>query len=343
MFNRILTAITNYPQLKAVALAIAVAVWFYANTRLQEEATLRVPITLQVPQGHRLVYQSHRSIQLRLRGPQYLIQRRQEEADQNSLRMSVHLTEERIGNGVTELEVDPTWLNIPGSEMVQISVVDIRPRKIRVRASRDISRTLPVKVQLSGSPRRGYQMREAESIPAEVTVSGPAFVLERMEAVQTEEVALWDARIDFRRIVPLQLERMARVDENTEVPLTMEAEPSEVAVHVEIGGQRVERTLKGVPVLVLGPPSFPYDVEIPAEESTVQITLSGLPQELEEVTGADLLAFVDLSKMTVGEIQPGERALSKEYVLVRVEADADVAIKSIQPELVTTVLKNPLQ
>lgn len=342
MFGKILRAITNYPQLKAIALVIAVVVWFYANTQVQEEVTLRVPLTVQVPQGYRLVYQSHRKIQLRLRGPQYLIQRRQDEDENNSLHMSARLTEEDVEEGVTELEVVPEWLNAPTSDMVQINAVNIRPQVVRVRASRNISRTLPVEVQLSGAPHQGYQLRETVAVPTEVTVTGPAFVLEKMEAVRTEEVPLWDARANFRRVVPLQLRPAVQVDSNAEVPIRLQAQPSEVAVHVEIGGQRVERIIPDIPVHVLRPRTFPYQVEIPTEDSTVEVVLTGLPQELEAVSPEDIVAFVDLSRKTVEDIPPGERQPSKEDVRVRLDTEADVKVKSITPELVTTVLKNPV-
>jgi YbbR domain-containing protein len=342
MFGKILRAITNYPQLKVVALVIAVVVWFYANTQLQEEVTLRIPLTVQVPQDYRLVYQSHRSIQLRLRGPQYLIQRRQDEDENNSLHMSARLTEEEVEEGMSELEVVPEWLNAPSSDMVQVNVVNIRPQIVRVRASRNISRTLPVEVELSGAPHQGYQLRETVAVPTEVTVTGPAFVLEEMDVIQTEEVPLWDARQSFRRVVPLQLRPTVQVDANAEVPVRLQAQPSEVAVHVAIGGQRVERAIPNIPVHVLRPRTFPYEVEIPTEDSTVEVTLTGLPQELEEVSAEDVVAFVDLSRKTVGEIPPGERQPSKEDVRVRLDTEAEVKVKSITPELVTTVLKNPV-
>lgn len=338
-------AITAYPQLKLVALVIAVAVWFYGNSRLQEEVTLRVPLSFRVPEGHRLVYQSDRRVRLRLRGPQYLIQRRQEEAGQNYLRLRANLTPEDLddANGMTEISIDPSWLNVPESELVRLGVETLEPQTVRVRVGRIVEKNMPVEVELSGTPRRGYQVRQATTVPSSVEVRGPAFVLNGMEAIRTQTVALWDVRDDFRRMVNLELRPTVAVAEDIQVPVQLEAEPSQVAVHVEIGGENARRTLDGVPVRIMQPVQFPYEVEIPEAESRVSIVISGLPQAVEELSAESLLAYVDLSDLTEEEIEPGGRALYKETVRVRLEGDPEVSVESVTPEQVTTVLQNPVE
>ncbi len=340
MWKRLVNSITSHPQLKVVALIVAIVVWVYANSRVQQEVSLRAPVEIRVPDGYELVYQSHEEINLRLRGPQYIINRRQEQAALGNLTLRVPLSPEEVAGQTVEVNARPAWLNIPDTELVRMEVLSMRPSDLRVRISPIVTKQIPVNVELSGMPRRGYQIKETSTVPPEVEVTGPKIVVEQLEKVSTEEVALWDVSSGFRRMVRLQTRAMVPVETGKEVPVDFRVKPTSVAVHVKTGREEVERTLEKVPVRLMMPPDFPFRVQVGEGESHVKVVISGLPQQVENLTRDALMAFVDVSKLAGETIQPGEKALYKENVQIRQLGDPNVQVQSVIPAKVTTILKN---
>ena len=349
MFQKLRKALFNNLQLKLIGLGIAVAIWFYASSRLREEATLRVPVNISLPQGYELLHQSHEVVQLRLRGPQFLIQRRQEEASQNGLRMRARLEEGDFEEGVVQITINPGWLSVPERELVQMSVGSMSPQRLSLFVSKTVKRRLPVRVQLTGKPREGYEVRSREGVPPEVTVTGPRTVLEQMEDIGTQGVSIWDARNDIHRIVALELEHKTTIpspgrrDRQKEVTLRLKAEPSEVATHVQIAAESATRAIEDVPVLVLRPPKFPYEVQISEEESAVTVTFAGLPQDVRRLQPGDVSVYVDLKNLKEEKIAPGESVPYREKVQALLRSDVPVRIENIKPDQITIELRNPAE
>jgi len=325
-------------QLKLVALTIAVVIWVYANYRLTEEASVTVPLNARLPAEFRIVYQSHRKVQLRLRGPHYLVKRRQDEAAQESLVMTANLKAEDFEQGVARLKPDPAWLNVPERELVQTGVTILQQEPVRVYASEIVSRQLPVEVQLSEKPRSGYEVRGCSAVPAEVTVVGPAMVLDGMTALKTHEISVWDAQSDLRRVVPLVLQKTVTPEEGVEVTVALEAEPPQVAVHIEIAGEKEQRRLDGIAVQLLEPPDFPYLAEIDPDERYVSVTVAGLPQDIARVTSSSVTAYVDLRGLQQVTLRAASEPY-KEKVQLLLPDDIPLSAGPPEPAQVTVVVK----
>ncbi|MBS3761703.1 MAG: hypothetical protein KGZ25_00235 [Planctomycetes bacterium] len=343
MFKNLRQLIFGNAVIKLIALAIAVALWFYANNRLKEEANLRVPVVVDVPEGYELVYQSHNRVQIRFSGPQYLIQRRQEEANQNFLQMTGRFGGEEIKGGLRKLPIQGKWLNIPATELVQMGIQNVKPEALTVYISPVESRTLPVEILTSGRPREGYEIRGKNSIPEEVVVQGPRVSLNEMSAIMTHPISVWDARSDLRRVVPLVKQRKVELAEGLEVSTSVKADPPQVAAYVEVAGQDEERVLEGLPVQIVRPLSFPYGVKIPEEESHATVVLRGLSHQLDRVEPEGLMVYVDLRTLTEEKIEPGGSALYKERIHVLPPDEGDVEVIRTEPQQVTVELSNKVE
>ncbi|MFW5915283.1 MAG: YbbR-like domain-containing protein, partial [Planctomycetota bacterium] len=280
-------------------------------------------------------------VQVRLKGPQYLIKRRQEEATLNNLRLEVPLGEEDVGGEDLEIEVDPAWFNIPESDRVRLSAMDIRPEKLQLKVSRIVTRALPVDVQLTGVPQDGYRVEDFKAVPSEVEVTGPESVLDEMESISAQAVPLWDAYESFRRTVPLQLRNTIEMEDGTEVPVNIESDQKRVVVHVSIRREDSTRTIDNVPINILQPRNFPYRVTIPEEENEVSVVISGSAAEIASVEPTDVIVYLDIASLADEDVEPGERAMYKEDVNVRLADSRNVRVQSVQPEKITAVLENP--
>ncbi len=339
MLRRLARAIFGNAQLKVIAIAIAIAIWAYASSRLKEETGIDVPLTVRVPEGYEIVYQSHDRIQIWLRGPHFLIKRRQDEAAQHYLRMTTALKPEQLEEGVARLEVEPGWLNVPQWQLARTSV-SVQPQFVDVHVSKVVKRLLPVEVTLSEEPHPGYEIRSRLAIPPVVSVTGPAVVVDRLEVVRTQAVSVWDAQVDLRRPgVPLVLEQTLELSEGLEVLVSFDAEPPQVAVRVEVGSEKEERRFEGIALQILRPPDFPYDVEIAPEQESISVLVSGLPQDIARLTAASVTAYVDLRDLQ----EPPDGATARYKVEVRLLLPEHVPVSAgpPEPDMVTVVLSKP--
>lgn len=341
MFKKLVDLFRSNYQLKLIALAIGLAIWYYANSRLKEEVTVNVPLHINVPDGYELVYQSHPRVQMRIIGSHSLIQRRQEESRQNYLSMSVGLDREDFSGGLVKLEVDAGWLNVPESELVQLDVGSLEPTTVRVYVSEIVERIMPVSVNLYGEPRTGYEVGAYNAMPDSVSVRGPAVALDQMSEISTEEISIWDARDNLRRMVPLQTKESIDIIGEGEVRVALSPDPPQVAVNVEIVGEREEYTYENIPVQLLMPPDFLYDASIAEGESTVSVVIEGTPQQIERIRAEDFHVYVMLGGLSKEEIAPGASHPYKQRVYVRLQPDSPVRIIKQYPDQVTVVLRNP--
>jgi len=327
-------------QIKLLALAIAVAVWFYGNTRLKEDAVLLVPVRIEMPEGYRLLYQSDNYVQIRLAGPQRLTQQRQDEARQGYLQINARLTEEDVEVGRMKMEVDPGWLNIPGSDLMIMNVTVLDPAEIEFYADRIVRRTLPVEATLTGRPRDGYRVTDHTVTPSEISVEGPSLALDKNGSVRTHTIPLWDAQESFRRYVPLVKDQEVNLAEDIRISVSYSTSPSQVAVHISVDMEHSEVEMEDVPVKLLRPIDFPYEAEIDADDAYVSVVISGMPDNVENLTFDDISAYIDLSGFEDEDIAPGSTSPYKEEVNIVLRSGVDANVESVTPEELTVLLSN---
>lgn len=158
-----------------------------------------------------------------------------------------------------------------------VEVLDVEPDQVQVRLDRLDQRTVPIEVAPGALPEH-LEIREIEVSDEEVTVRGPASVLNQVDRA-VALVSIDASGIDFDRPVDLQ-----PVDiEGQPVGVgQLQLSPSSVAVRIDV--EEVEET-RTVPVRpqIVGDPAAGYALEtLSVEPSTV--TLVGLPEALEPVT-----------------------------------------------------------
>jgi YbbR domain-containing protein len=324
--------------LKLAALAIAVVVWAYANSRVQDHAPIRAILDIRVPPEYRVVYQSEREIQVTLRGRRDIIQQQREAAAQRALSMTADLEPEDIQEKMTELKVKPAWLSLPEREFAQSRVTEIYPVSVKVCVSKVQTRKLPVEVQLSEEPHVGYAVRSRVAAPPEVMVTGPAIMLDQLTTIKTHKVSVWDAQADLRRVVPLVEQETLKLAEGVEVPVSLKADPPQVGVHIEVTGEKELRRLEGIPVQLLEPPDFPYVAEIDPEERYVSVVVSGLPQDVARVTSGSVTAYVDLRGLQQVTLRAASEPY-KEKVRLLLPEDIPLTAGPPEPAQVTVVVR----
>lgn len=339
MIRRALALVFGNYKLKLSALVAAVVIWLFATQRLTEQADIPVELNIQAPPGHQILHLAQNRARLVIAGPGSLVKKLRTEAGQGYLKLSHRLSEEEAEDGWTRLELAADWLTIPEDELVQLEIRRIQPGRVRLLTSRITDRLLPVRVQLTGEPRTGYEIGSVTAVPSEVRVRGPRWVLDEIEGLRTRpfNIAGIDSALSFR--AQLESEEQVTVDDQSvRVPLSLSTET--VRVHMDLTRQAKERTFQNVPVARWTPFDFPYVVEV-EEKPQVTVTVSGLPQEVDRIEQGSVGAYVDLRSLAGEQIPVGKSSPYREKVRVKLPDDVSVGSVQAEPESLTVVLKNP--
>jgi hypothetical protein len=253
--------------IKGIALALAAAFWssVQLSTDVHETVSLRVGF-LAAPETMIVGKKMHR-VQLNLVGPLAAMEqfRRQQSSD------VVHIPAAGFGIGNSSIYLNPDLLGLPKN----LRVESIRPAVVRVRLARRITRQVPVKPELVGSPSAGLKVKRWVVVPDQVTVDGPEAAVRALEFVVAGPVSVDRVVKNVVRTVPLRTGALG-----VQVVDLHEAE-----VRVEIAAPLLDRHLKGVRVVV----------KIPgwaARPSSLSLHLKGPLDTLTRLDAADVIAVV---------------------------------------------------
>jgi len=346
MFKRLYGALFDNFRLKLLALAIALGIWFYANSRLLDEVPVTAAIVITPPPGYALVYQSDRTARLRAEGPRSLVTTLREEMLQDVVRMKYEMTAQDLQDGWATLEVQPDWLRLGlhDWEFVQLRFRAVTPRTVRVFVSPIVEKVLPVQVALGGEPPEGLRIEgRPATAPAQVLVRGPAIAVETMESVRTEEVPLWQLTAGvYEEPRILRREQQVTLDDGQRVTVPLELGDSTALVRLRLTGETVaEQVFPALPLNFLVPLQFPYEVQVEDTERTVAVTVRAPGADLKGLNSQNVRPYVDLTGLADEAIAPGASAPYREAVVVHLPPQVAASSVQVDPPLVTVLLKNP--
>jgi YbbR domain-containing protein len=178
--KRLNQRIVGNGRLKLFSIAFACGLWLFVNYAERDaEKTLVVPVEFQnLPAQLMINGTRDEYVDLRLRGPRSLL------SQLNSKKLRLDLREVRPGMASFRITAD--MLNLPrGVRLIRIS-----PAQVNLSIAQVITRTVPVRLELSGKPPRGYFVKETELNPEKIDVTGPAPEVEKIHVVVTDAVDL---------------------------------------------------------------------------------------------------------------------------------------------------------
>jgi len=196
------------------------------------------------------------------------------------------------------------WINVTPSQVdVLVPVVNELP-----------SKTVPIKVPISGTPEEGYGVSRLVVEPEFLTVMGELHAINGLESLTTESVNIEGAELDVVKQVDIILPE----------GITLNREVYVTAV-VRIENTR-DKSFTGLPVLARNVPEG-LTAEFP--EPSVVLTVVGVESLMERMMGADAAVNVDLMDLPAGEHQ----------VPVQVDLPQGISLKEVSPEEITVILR----
>ncbi|MCC7107378.1 MAG: hypothetical protein IT307_19755 [Chloroflexi bacterium] len=265
-----------------LALALAIALWWTIESEQNPErfellAGVPIEVTVvNIPPGFVLVGEQP-TIQVEVRAPTRVWSRLRSGSFQARVDAS------RAGPGATELAVSVDALD---TAVTQVTPV---PARVNVVLEEVRERTVPVQVVTTGSVPFGYSSGEPTVAPEQISVLGPASVVQRVD----------------RAMVELSLSGLTVPVNNSYAPVAVDQRGQQVqgirlrpvTVNVEIPiSQQVSYKQVGIRPRTTGRPQTGYFVES-VDVSPISVTIVGEPGELSKIDYVDT-EDVDVSSLS---------------------------------------------
>jgi YbbR domain-containing protein len=255
--------------LRVASLALAVVLWIAIAGGESVERGLTVPVELRnFPSDLEMTGDLVNSVDVRLRASPGLV----ESLDTSQVLVRIDL--EGAEEGEQIIQLTPEDIEVPFG----FRIVKITPSFLTFNLERALSKKVPVRVRIIGTPAPGYEVVDYVADPPEVTVAGPRSRVQEIESAFTEPVSVDGADVDLEKLV----------DVIPEDPLLhLEGGETEVRVVVSIRETRGRKVFEGLPVTVRGQPA----TLVP---SAVRVEVSGPERVLDALSAADLRPYVNV-------------------------------------------------
>lgn len=202
--------------IRVLALAIAVGIWFNASVKdrlVFSERVVEAGVRYNRPRGF-VIMEPVQSVNVRLSGSERSIR----QLNPSQVDVQVELSQRQ--EGTVTVNLTPESVLVPEG----LSVVSIEPPSLRLELEREVTERVRVVPRFSGEPAEGATLRRFETTPDGVVVTGPASLLERLEEVSTDPIALDGHALTFDETVSVR----------TPNPLIQILQPYKVTVRIEL-------------------------------------------------------------------------------------------------------------
>ncbi len=264
---------------KVFSVAAAVLLWMTVSGEETVERGLRVPLELQqFPAGLEISGELPTTVDIRLRGGSAALSR----LAPGDVVAVLDLRSARPGQRVFPLT--PEQVRAPFG----IAIVQVSPSAIAMMFENSVSRRVPVRPAIDGTPAPGFEVGKMDADPPTVEVTGPESAVKRVTEVVTEPVPVTGARERVRETVTVGvLDPALRISG---------AKSAVVTVAIQLAP--LERTFRGRPVhrRNLG---ATFDAQV--DPAAVDLMLRGNREALARLTPDDIVAYVDLTDVGAGE------------------------------------------
>ena len=266
--------------LKLIALLITLGLWF-AVTGQRAPATLRlrrVPLFITPSGDMEISNDPIREVDLTVRGSKRAL----DAIRAGTVTVNFDATNFKPGERLVRLTPRGVTLELPDEINPESVVIErIEPNSVPLRLERSIEREVEVEVPTTGQLADGYELLGAQSFPARVRVRGPESLVNKLDKVMAETVALDGRDSSFaapQLAIDIPDQRILPVD-------------AAVDVQIKIDEQQAEKRLPGVAVRRASAAGDEGNfTSLPA---TVAVTLRGARSLVDKLQAADVAVVLD--------------------------------------------------
>lgn len=180
---------------KAAAVVLAIILWVFVTSKGQTEMALSVPIEYaNIPSGIEISKHTVTAAQIVVRTHESL----SKNIRQENVRVSVDVSRAKKGEEIFSLKKDD--VKVPYGA----TVTKIEPLTVKVVFEETISKKVPVKPEVTGSPEQGYAVKRIEVSPEEVDIEGAKSEVRRVGVMRTEPIDISGLAEDLKQEAKLE-------------------------------------------------------------------------------------------------------------------------------------------
>jgi len=203
---------------KIASVLLSIFLWVFVTSRGLSEMSLDIPLEFKnAPAGLELVSQSAKVVSLNIKGQERLVK----DIRSSDIRVYIDLNKAKKGEGVYYLNKD----NIKQPHMV--NVINITPSYVKVLLDETITKTVPVRPVVIGTPESGFYVKSIDVIPKTVVIEGVRSELKKMYNLKTEPIDITGVNETFSHNVKLDM-----------TGVNMRTKSDEVKIKIIIAGGR---------------------------------------------------------------------------------------------------------
>jgi YbbR domain-containing protein len=165
--------------LKVSAVLIAVLLWLFVTWRGQSEVSFDVPIEFKdVPIGLGIVSVSAKSANVTVKGQDRIMK----SLRPSDIRVLVDMDKARKGEGSFHINKDDVKLPYA------MSVRSIEPSTIRVRLDETVTKSVPVRASITGTPGSGFYIKSVDVEPKSIVIQGLKTEVRKIDEIGTDQM-----------------------------------------------------------------------------------------------------------------------------------------------------------
>ena len=293
--------------LKILAVLIASVLWFTVAGEHIVERSVRVPLVFRnIPQDLEIVGNAPDSVDVRIRGGSAVLSRVQG----GEIVAVLDLATARAGSRLFPIRADE--VRAPFG----VDVAQVTPATLSLELEKAGRRKVPVVPAIDGDPAPGFVVGRWTAEPSSVEIIGPDSRVRQVAEATTELVSVKDAKSRVRDNVTVGV-----ADSSVRL---VEAQSANITV--EIWPAPVERQLADVPIRYR---NLSDGLRANLTPQLAHVTVRGSKENLAELRGDNIQAFVDLAGLGSGRYN----------LRVQVDPADRFGVVSIDPAVVSVVIR----
>lgn len=171
---------TEFSREKIIALFVTFIIWTFAVNRNQETRSFNVKVNVKTAKEHVLVSDTVDTVHVKVSGSVFDFAG----VESEDLILKIDLSGRKPGKFTRFL--DSGMLKMGGN----LRVVKIFPSELVFKTAMKVEKVVEVDPWLQGQPPVGWKLKEYETVPKQVKISGPQETVDEIDSISTQKIEL---------------------------------------------------------------------------------------------------------------------------------------------------------
>ena len=313
---------------KAMALLMAIGVWVFAYNFSRKTMTAAVPLRIQSPPNWSVSGEAPSAVKVSINYPMF-IEDRLREALRSPGELYCQLDADLTEGGPDEQDLDLTIsaenFRLPRDTATDARIWPEEPLRLRLRFAREETRSdVAVEVALS-KPPAGYVIDTVWPWPRRVSITGPKREVAALKTVRTRMVKIDDMPVPRN----MKIEGRVHVDPGKDALRCDDV----IEYTIYLRRNPVTRTFEKVPIQLLMPPDYRYEVKLAGSVQDLTIKVTGAQNVVKGIKPENILLFVDVNRLTLGK-----QYQTVQWRIVGIEPGEEITVEGVKQDVSIEVL-----